>query len=67
VLFKRFADIDGFDLEINYTDPEKFVDCVAGFGDSFGGINLEDIKSPECFEIEARLREKLDIPVFHDD
>jgi len=67
VLFKRFADIDGFDLEINYTDPDKFVDCVAGFGDSFGGINLEDIKSPECFEIEARLREKLDIPVFHDD
>ena len=67
VLFKRFADIDGFDLEINYEDPDKFIDCVAGFGDSFGGINLEDIKSPECFEIEARLRERLDIPVFHDD
>ncbi|MCP2678764.1 NADP-dependent malic enzyme [Maricaulaceae bacterium NA33B04] len=67
VLFKRFADIDGFDVEVNYTDPDKFVECVAGFGDSFGGINLEDIKSPECFEIEARLREILDIPVFHDD
>ena len=67
VLFKRFADIDSFDLEINYEDPEKFIDCVAGFGDSFGGINLEDIKSPECFEIETRLRERLDIPVFHDD
>lgn len=67
VLFKRFADIDSFDLEIDYTDVDKFVDCVAGFGDSFGGINLEDIKSPECFEIEKRLRERLDIPVFHDD
>ena len=67
VLFKRFADIDGFDVEVDYTDPEKFIDCVAGFGDSFGGINLEDIKSPECFEIEAVLRERLDIPVFHDD
>jgi len=67
VLFKRFADIDSFDLEISYTDPDRFVDCVAGFGDSFGGINLEDIKSPECFEIEERLREALDIPVFHDD
>ncbi|WP_375283719.1 NADP-dependent malic enzyme [Marinicauda pacifica] len=67
VLFKRFADIDAFDLEITYTDPDKFVDCVKGFGDTFGGINLEDIKSPECFEIEERLREALDIPVFHDD
>jgi malate dehydrogenase (oxaloacetate-decarboxylating)(NADP+) len=67
VLFKRFADIDSFDIEVNYTDPERFIDCVAGFGDTFGGINLEDIKSPECFEIEARLREQLDIPVFHDD
>ncbi|GGG92588.1 malic enzyme [Glycocaulis albus] len=67
VLFKRFADIDAFDLEIDYEDPEKFIDCVAGFGDSFGGINLEDIKSPECFEIEAKLRERLAIPVFHDD
>ncbi|MCC5982207.1 MAG: NADP-dependent malic enzyme [Oceanicaulis sp.] len=67
VLFKRFADIDAFDIEVDYEDPEKFIDCVAGFGDSFGGINLEDIKSPECFEIEAKLRERLDIPVFHDD
>ncbi len=67
VLFKRFADIDSFDIEVNYTDPDRFIDCVAGFGDTFGGINLEDIKSPECFEIEARLREQLDIPVFHDD
>ncbi|MCC5995579.1 MAG: NADP-dependent malic enzyme [Oceanicaulis sp.] len=67
VLFKRFADIDAFDLEIAYTDPDRFVDCVAGFGDTFGGINLEDIKSPECFEIETRLRDQLDIPVFHDD
>lgn len=67
VLFKRFADIDAFDIEVNYTDPDQFVECVAGFGESFGGINLEDIRSPECFEIERRLREKLDIPVFHDD
>ncbi|PWE17279.1 NADP-dependent malic enzyme [Marinicauda salina] len=67
VLFKRFADIDAFDVEVKYTDIDRFVDCVAGFGDSFGGINLEDIKSPECFEIERRLREDLDIPVFHDD
>ncbi|QNL18616.1 NADP-dependent malic enzyme [Hyphobacterium sp. CCMP332] len=67
VLFKRFADIDAFDVEVEYTDPDQFVECVAGFGNSFGGINLEDIKSPECFEIEQRLRERLDIPVFHDD
>ena len=67
VLFKRFADIDAFDLEVKYTDPDRFIDCVAGFGDTFGGINLEDIKSPECFEIEQRLRDELDIPVFHDD
>ncbi|SDM86915.1 NADP-dependent malic enzyme [Maricaulis salignorans] len=67
ILFKRFADIDAVDIEIDYTDPEEFIACVRGFGDSFGGINLEDIKSPECFEIERRLREMLDIPVFHDD
>lgn len=67
VLFKRFADIDAFDIEVDYTDPQKFIDCVAGFGDSFGGINLEDIKSPECFDIERELRERLDIPVMHDD
>ena len=67
VLFKRFADIDSIDLEITYKDVDRFVECVAGFGDTFGGINLEDIRSPECFEIERQLREKLDIPVFHDD
>ena len=67
ILFKRFADIDAVDIEIDYTDPEEFIACVRGFGDTFGGINLEDIKSPECFEIERRLREMLDIPVFHDD
>ncbi|MGK0266965.1 MAG: malate dehydrogenase (oxaloacetate-decarboxylating)(NADP+), partial [Maricaulis sp.] len=67
ILFKRFADIDAVDIEIDYTDPDEFIACVRGFGDTFGGINLEDIKSPECFEIERRLREVLDIPVFHDD
>lgn len=67
ILFKRFADIDAVDIEVDYTDPEEFIACVRGFGDTFGGINLEDIKSPECFEIERRLREMLDIPVFHDD
>ncbi|WP_138510113.1 NADP-dependent malic enzyme [Maricaulis alexandrii] len=67
VLFKRFADIDAVDIEVDYTDPDKFIDCVRGFGDTFGGINLEDIKAPECFEIERRLRDELDIPVFHDD
>jgi malate dehydrogenase (oxaloacetate-decarboxylating)(NADP+) len=67
VLFKRFADIDSVDIEIGYKDVDRFVECVAGFGDTFGGINLEDIAAPECFEIEARLRAALDIPVFHDD
>ena len=67
VLFKRYADIDAVDVEVDYTDPEKFIECVRGFGSTFGGINLEDIKAPECFEIETRLREELDIPVFHDD
>ena len=67
VLFKRFADIDAVDIEVDYTDPDKFIDCVRGFGNTFGGINLEDIKAPECFEIERRLRDELDIPVFHDD
>ncbi len=67
VLFKRFADIDAVDVEVEYTDPEAFIACVKGFGNSFGGINLEDIKAPECFEIERRLREELDIPVMHDD
>ncbi|HVT55094.1 MAG TPA: NADP-dependent malic enzyme, partial [Xanthobacteraceae bacterium] len=67
VLFKRFADIDGFDLEVNTEDPDQFINCVRYLGQTFGGINLEDIKAPECFIIEQRLREMLDIPVFHDD
>ncbi len=67
VLFKRFADIDGIDLELDTTDVDAFVDAVRLLGPSFGGINLEDIKAPECFVIEARLREAMDIPVFHDD
>ncbi len=67
VLFKRFADIDGVDLEVNTTDIDEFVDCVRFLGASFGGINLEDIGAPECFVIEQRLREEMTIPVFHDD
>ena len=67
VLFKKFADIDGIDLELSTEDIDKFVDAVSLMGPSFGGINLEDIKSPECFIIEQRLREVMDIPVFHDD
>ena len=67
VLFKKFANIDVFDIEINEKDPEKFVDIVASLAPTFGGINLEDIKAPECFYIEEKLREKLDIPVLHDD
>lgn len=67
VLFKRFADIDVFDLEVNETDADKFVQIVKALGPTFGGINLEDIKAPECFVIERRLREEMDIPVFHDD
>src|SRR5690349_19052641 len=67
VLFKRFADIDGFDLEVNTEDPDQFINCVRYLGQTFGGINLADIKAPECFIIEQRLREMLDIPVFHDD
>jgi malate dehydrogenase (oxaloacetate-decarboxylating)(NADP+) len=67
VLFKRFADIDVFDLELDTDDPEGMVQAVAAMEPTFGGINLEDIKAPECFEVEARLREQLDIPVFHDD
>ena len=67
VLFKRFADIDSFDIEVEEEDAEKFIECVQRFGNTFGGINLEDIGSPECFIIEQELREKLDIPVFHDD
>jgi malate dehydrogenase (oxaloacetate-decarboxylating)(NADP+) len=67
VLFKRFADVDSIDLEVSTEDPDAFVNCVRYLGQTFGGINLEDIKAPECFIIEARLRELLDIPVFHDD
>lgn len=67
VLFKRFADIDVFDIEVDATSPESFINTVANISPTFGGINLEDIKAPECFEIENALRERLDIPVFHDD
>ncbi|VAX03754.1 NADP-dependent malic enzyme, partial [hydrothermal vent metagenome] len=67
VLFKRFADIDGIDLEVDTTDVDEFINCVKLLGPTFGGINLEDIKAPECFIIEQALREKMDIPVFHDD
>ena len=67
VLFKKFADIDVFDIEVDTTDPDKFVDAVALLEPTFGGINLEDIKAPECFAIEARLKERMNIPVFHDD
>jgi malate dehydrogenase (oxaloacetate-decarboxylating)(NADP+) len=67
VLFKKFSGIDVFDIEINEYDPQKFVDVVATLEPTFGGINLEDIKAPECFEIEKALRERMHIPVFHDD
>ncbi|MFL5049227.1 MAG: NADP-dependent malic enzyme [Xanthobacteraceae bacterium] len=67
VLFKRFADIDSIDLEVSTEDPDEFVNAIRFLGKSWGGINLEDIKAPECFMIEQRLRELLDVPVFHDD
>ncbi|MDB5523698.1 MAG: malic enzyme [Rhizobium sp.] len=67
VLFKRFADVDAIDLEIDTENVDEFVNCVRFLGPSFGGINLEDIKAPDCFVIESRLRELMDIPVFHDD
>ncbi len=67
VLFKRFADVDSIDIEVETEDIGEFVDCVKRFGHSFGGLNLEDIKGPDCFIIEQRLREELDVPVFHDD
>jgi len=67
VLFKRFADVDSIDLEIDTQDVDEFVNCVRFLGPSFGGINLEDIKAPDCFIIESRLREIMNIPVFHDD
>ncbi|MEP3672559.1 MAG: NADP-dependent malic enzyme, partial [Hyphomicrobiales bacterium] len=67
VLFKKFAGIDVFDIEVDETDIDKFSDVVAALEPTFGGINLEDIKSPECFIIEDQLRERMNIPVFHDD
>ena len=67
VLFKKFAGIDCFDIELNELDPDKLVDIVAALEPTFGGINLEDIKAPECFYVERKLRERLKIPVFHDD
>jgi malate dehydrogenase (oxaloacetate-decarboxylating)(NADP+) len=67
VLFKKFAGIDVFDIEINENDPEKLVEIIAGLEPTFGAINLEDIKSPECFFVEKKLKERLNIPVFHDD
>ena len=67
VLFKKFAGIDVYDIEVDETEVEPFVEAVARLGPTFGGINLEDIKAPECFEIERQLKERMDIPVFHDD
>ncbi|WP_171091022.1 NADP-dependent malic enzyme [Usitatibacter rugosus] len=67
VLFKKFAGIDVFDIEVNELDPDKLVDVVAALEPTFGGINLEDIKAPECFYVEKKLRERMKIPVFHDD
>ncbi|MDX1731750.1 MAG: malic enzyme-like NAD(P)-binding protein, partial [Aurantimonas coralicida] len=67
VLFKRFADVDSIDLEVDTENVEEFINCVRLLGPSFGGINLEDIRAPDCFVIEERLRELMDIPVFHDD
>jgi malate dehydrogenase (oxaloacetate-decarboxylating)(NADP+) len=67
VLFKRFADIDVFDIEVDSTDPDEIINVTRAIAPTFGGINLEDIKAPECFYIEERLRDTLDIPVFHDD
>jgi malate dehydrogenase (oxaloacetate-decarboxylating)(NADP+) len=66
-LFKRFADVDVYDLEVDATDPDEFVRVVRALAPTFGGVNLEDVKAPECFEIEERLQELLDVPVFHDD
>jgi malate dehydrogenase (oxaloacetate-decarboxylating)(NADP+) len=67
VLFKKFAGIDSFDIEVNEQDPDKFIEIVASLEGTFGGINLEDIKAPECFKIEQTLRDRMAIPVFHDD
>src|ERR1700712_4420057 len=67
ILFKRFADVDSIDIEASSKDPDEIITVVKNIGVTFGGINLEDIKSPECFRIETELQELLDIPVFHDD
>ena len=67
VLFKKFSNIDVFDIEIDELDPDKLVDIIASLEPTFGGINLEDIKAPECFIVEQKLRERMNIPVFHDD
>src|SRR5687767_3504252 len=67
VLFKRFADVDSIDIELDTEDPEAFINAVALMEPSFGGINLEDIAAPDCFVIEQTLRERMNIPVFHDD
>ncbi|MFL7891578.1 MAG: malic enzyme-like NAD(P)-binding protein, partial [Anaerolineales bacterium] len=67
VLFKVFSDIDVFDIEVDSNDPDEFINVVAALSPTFGGINLEDIKAPECFYIEETLKSKMDIPVFHDD
>ena len=67
LLFKVFADVDVFDIEVDEKDPDKLIEICAKIAPTFGGINLEDIKAPECFEVETRLKEMLDIPVFHDD
>src|SRR4249920_3598969 len=67
VLFKKFAGIDVFDIELAELDPDKLIDMIAALEPTFGGINLEDIKAPECFYIERKLRERMSIPVFHDD
>ena len=67
LLLKTFADIDVFDIEVDTEDPEEFINTVVNISKTFGGINLEDIKAPECFEIEKRIAEQTDIPVMHDD
>ena len=67
VLFKRFADVNSIDIELDTEDPNEFINAVKYMGPSFGGINLEDIRAPDCFIIEQQLKELMDIPVFHDD
>ena len=67
LLFKVFADVDVFDIEVNEKDPKKLIEVIKAIAPTFGGINLEDIKAPECFEVEQTLKKELDIPVFHDD